>query len=267
MPISVQEKLESRATSRDTQTQQSSLDLAYFVTGTDDDAAALAAVEAYAPISLNGLARQSVRIEPVGPSLWDATASYATSSQPEAPVYAFETGGGTQHITQSRQTVGRYATPGKTAPDFQGAIGVTSDNVDGVDITVPVYQFSETHTLPAPQVTSGYRGTIFSLTGKTNSDSWKGYAPGEVLFMGATGSRRGTLADDPWEITFRFAASPNATGISVGQITGIEKRGWDYMWIRYADDLDESLRTPVKRPVAAYVERVYDSASFGALGI
>ncbi len=35
--------------------------------------------------------------------------------------------------------------PGKTAPNFGGAIGVTQDNVEGVDIYVPVYNFSETH--------------------------------------------------------------------------------------------------------------------------
>jgi len=32
-----------------------------------------------------------------------------------------------------------------TPPDFQGAIGVTQTEVEGVDITVPVYHFSETH--------------------------------------------------------------------------------------------------------------------------
>jgi len=41
----------------------------------------------------------------------------------------------------------RQRPPGKTAPDFKGAIGVTHDNVEGVDIAVPVYSFSETHYL------------------------------------------------------------------------------------------------------------------------
>ena len=57
----------------------------------------------------------------------------------------------------------------------------------------------------------------------------------ECLFLGAAGSKRG--ADDPsslklrragWEITYRFAASPNRTGITVGEITGIAKKGWEY---------------------------------------
>lgn len=272
MPTEVFEKFESRRSTKAAQAAQSSAELGYIVRGTDNDLAARSAAESAAPATYDGLERQSVQIEPIGPLLWDVTVRYgaADDTQPTPaadPVFTFETGGGTQHITQSRQTITRRAAPGATAPDFQGAIGVTSDGVEGVDITVPVYQFSETHTLAASQVTSGYRSTIFGLTGKTNSDSWKGYAPGEVLFLGATGSRRGTLADDPWEITFRFAASPNVSSLSVGPISGIAKKGWEYLWVRYADAEDTAAGTVVKRPVAAYVERVYDAGSFGALGI
>ena len=70
---------------------------------------------------------------------------------------------------------------------FGGAIGVTADGVEGVDITVPVYQFSETHYFSDAQVTGAYKGAIFSCTGKTNAGAFKGFAPGEVLFLGASG--------------------------------------------------------------------------------
>jgi len=136
-----------------------------------------------------------------------------------------------------------------------------------VDITVPVYQFGETHYLPDSVVTQAYKATLFGLTGKVNSGSWKGFAAGEVLFLGATGSKRGTGPDADWEITFRFAASPNATGISVGPIGGIGKKGWEYLWVRYADQEDAGSQAIVKRPIAAYVERVYDEGNFSALGI
>ena len=115
-----------------------------------------------------------------------------------------------------RQTVGTYAASRTTAPDFQGAIGVTQDAVKGVDITVPIYQFTETHYLPAAAVTNSYKGALFSLTGKVNSGGFRGFAAGEVLFLGATGAHRGTGPDDDWEITFRFATSPTVTGLSVG---------------------------------------------------
>ena len=133
-----------------------------------------------------------------------------------------------------------------------------------VDITVPVYSFSETHYLDAAVVTPAYKGTLFSLTGKVNSASFKGLAAGECLFLGASGSMRG--AED-WEITYRFAGSPNRTGLVVGPISGISKKGWEYMWVRYADSEDAAAKAIVKKPVAVYIERVYEEGNFAALGI
>ena len=104
--------------------------------------------------------------------------------------------------------------------------------------------------------------TLFYLTGKVNAAAFKGLSAGECLFLGATGSKRGV---EDWEITYRFAGSQNRTGISVGSIIGISKRGWDYLWVRYADVEDGN--ELVKQPVAAYVERVYDEGNFSALGI
>jgi hypothetical protein len=60
------------------------------------------------------------------------------------------------------------------APNFQGAIGATADGVEGTDIVVPVYQFSETHYLPATFVTPAYKATVFWLTGKVSSQSLQG---------------------------------------------------------------------------------------------
>jgi len=269
VPITVTEKFESR---RSTSGDNPSAELVYTVRGTTEDLAARNAAEAQSPDTYDDLPRQSVAVEPVGPEHWEATVRYALTQQSSPPQtgdssFNFDTGGGTQHITQSKATVGTYAAPGTTAPDFQGAIGVTQDSVNGIDITVPVYQFSETHYLPAAQVTSAYKGTLFNLTGKVNNGSYRGFAAGELLFLGASGSRRGTGADDDWEITFRFAASPNVTGLSVGPMNGIAKKGWEYLWVRYADAEDTSASTIVKRPVSAYVERVYDSGNFGGLGI
>ena len=78
-------------------------------------------------------------------------------------------------------------------------------------------------------------------------------------------SQRGP--DEDWEITFKFAGSPNRTGITVGPITGIAKKGWEYLWVRYADAEDPASNTLVKQPVAAYVEKVYEDGSFSSLGI
>jgi hypothetical protein len=160
--------------------------------------------------------------------------------------------------------IGELAPAGQTPPDFEGAIGVTSDSVEGIDITVPVYNFAETHYIPVASVTSFYKAALFALTGSVNNAAFRGFAAGEVLFLGASGSQRG---QDDWEITFRFAASPNVTGLTVGSITNIDKRGWDYLWVRYADMEDTTAKALVKRPVAVYVEQVYPFADLSGLGI
>ena len=208
-----------------------------------------------------GLPFQEYRLEPSGNGIWDVTARYS-SREPEESEFTFDTSGGTTHITQSLQTVGKYAPAGETAPDFKGAIGVSTDSVEGTDVTVPVYSFSETHRIPGALVTGAYKLTLFMLTGRTNQAVFKGFAAGEVLFLGASGAKRGK---DAWEITFRFAASPNVSGLKVGDIEGINKKGWEYLWVRYADDEDEHVL--VKRPIAVYVEQVYQAGDFAGLGI
>jgi hypothetical protein len=261
VPVTVEEKFESR---RKTAGQSPNAELRYTVRGTDDDDAAMAAVQATAPPFFDYLWRETVSIEPVGPQLWEGIVRYGVIPATAESEFAFETGGGTQHITQSLATGNRYAQPGKTAPDFKGAVGVTADSVEGVDITIPVYHFSETHYLPGEFVTNAYKGILFGLTGRVNSAPFKGLAAGECLFLGASGSKRG---GGDWQITYRFAANPNVAELTVGDITGINKEGWQYLWVRYADAEDSAAKTLVKRPVAVYVEKVYEYGDLSLLGI
>jgi len=268
MPIQVVEHFESRRISTGT---NPSAELRYTIYGTDDDVAARQALADAAPAmydpwgsGLIFLPRNEVAVEPLGPQEWSGRVSYGLLPQTEDAVFNFDTGGGTQHITHSLATVASYAPPGKRAPDFKNLIGVTPDAVEGVEITVPVYQFSETHYLPNQVVTPTYRATLFALTGKVNNATFRGLAAGECLFLGAAGTRRG---QGDWEIMFRFAGSPNAENLRIGDITGINKKGWEYLWVRYADSVDEDAKALVKKPVAVYVEKVYEEADFSELGI
>ncbi len=127
---------------------------------------------------------------------------------------------------------------------------------------MPTFNWSETFYLPVATVTPTYIQKVMALTGKTNAGAFRSFAIGEVLFLGASGSRRG--AED-WAITFKFAASRNATGLTIGGITGVAKGGWEYLWVMYADAEDSGHL--VKQPVGVYVERVYDSGNYADLGI
>ena len=82
--------------------------------------------------------------------------------------------------------------------------------------------------------------------------------------VGAAGTKRG---GGDWEITYRFAASPNVTGLTIGDITGINKKGWEYLWVRYADGVDAAAKALVKKPVAVYIEKVYAEGDFNLLAI
>lgn len=242
--------------------QTNGRELVYHIVGTTSESDAQALLVANAPSTYGGLVLEDISADYEGGGKWKGYARYVRLSGSDE--YTFDTGGGTQRITQSLSTINSYAPAGMTAPNFQGAIGVSEDRVEGVDISVPAYQFTETHTLADAAVTTSYKTTLAGLTGKVNNATFRGFAAGECLFLGAAGSKRG---DELWSITFRFACQPNATGLTVGSITGIDKLGWDYLWVRYADYSDLSAYCLVKRPIAVYVERVYAQADFSGLGI
>lgn len=239
--------------------KQAGRELVYDVIGTDDETEVSTLLLATAPATYLGLELESVEGEPLGGGNWKGYARYVRVNDNE---YTFSTGGGTQHVTQSISTIASYAPAGLSAPDFDGAINVTEDRVEGVDLPAPKYEFSETHYFDDATVTDAYKLDLFALTGRVNNATFRGFAAGECLFLGANGSKRG---DEKWSITFNFACSPNATGQTVGSITGIAKKGWEYLWVRYGTYADSSAFQLVQRPVAAYVEQVFAPGDFGDL--
>ena len=56
---------------------------------------------------------------------------------------------------------------------------------------IPVAQAFSVRSLRAELNTPAY----YALTGMVNSDIFEGYQPGEVLFMGASGQKRGDAED------------------------------------------------------------------------
>jgi hypothetical protein len=262
MPVTIDEKFDSREST--VGIESPSVDLLYVVQGTTSDATVRATVESTIPAIYAGLVFQDYHIAPQGDGVWEVSVRYGKTEPKDTgdSSFSFDTGGGTTHITQSLQTINKYAPAGKVAPDFKGAIGVTHDSVEGTDVTIPVYSFTETHYISIGLVTGAYKATLFGLTGRVNNGGFKGFAAGEVLFLGASGAQRG---EDDWEITYRFAASPNVSGLAIGDITGINKKGWEYLWVRYADAEDQKVL--VKQPIAVYVEKVYEDGNFAGLGI
>lgn len=241
-------------------------ELGFYVIGTSDEIAARDALLAGSPAVYQGLVRKSATLSRQTETSWEGTVTYGRLSQKETgqSTFRFETGGATTRVYQSKATVGSYAPPGKSAPNFQGAVNVQDRRVEGVDIIIPEYTFSETHYRAADAITQAYKITLANLTGKVNNAPFRGFNAGEVLFTGASGSMR---SGEDWEITYNFKASPNLSNLTIGDITGIDKRGWEYLWVLYTEVEDGASKTIIKRPRAVYVERVYDEADFSLLGI
>ncbi len=272
MPITVDEKPDSRESSDESAT------LTYIVRGTSDDAAARAALAAEAPTTHDGLVRVAVRVEPHfidadndAVCVWIGSVEYGQTSDESREtgdsLFSFDTGGGTQHTVTAvpGTSISGYAPGEETAPPAHG-IGDNGERCEGADIVVPIYHFSETHYLPDAFVMPEYKQILFQCTGKTNLDAFRGFKVGEVLFLGASGSKRGK---EDWEVTFRFAAKPNREDFAVagGTITVPSCKGWEYLWLRFESKEDDGSHRMYRRAIAAYVAPVYEEFLFSSLGI
>lgn len=238
--------------------------LFYRVIGTSDDQAALAAALAAVPATYADAPRKSLRLERGGVDGWLVEVDYSGVNSDNDDEWSFDTTGATAKITQSLETVARYAPSGETAEDYKGAIGVTDSGIDGCDIVIGTFKFSRVRTYAGDVLADGYASILKALTGKVNNAPFCGQAVGEVLFAGAKGSKKGS---SPWKLSYDFIGSENQTGIVVGPITGISKSGHQYLWVRYEETDDAAAHRHVKRPRSAYVERVYRSANFALLGL
>lgn len=273
---------------------QSSYRKSYKVFGTTDDTVVHAEANTritsalaywqYPGVPGMQLRAESYSVSYLGDDAWQVQIDYVKDGseggeEPLKRARSFDTTGGTQHITQAaggtvtvtgttivtQSSEARY--PPGTAPSMSNAIGVTEAGVQGVDIVVPQMQWQESYDVPNAYVTPSYIRTVAALTGTINAATFRGFQPGEVLFLGCSGSHEW---DDqrgigPWSLSYRFVASPNVTNQTIGDITGIAKDGHDYLWVVY--ESASSNGSLVKRPKFVYVNRVYKRANFSLLGL
>ena len=272
MAITMQEKPDSRSWTAGSRRR---CEHRFLLAGTSDDIDIRDYVEQHTGLFYDTCVRTDIQIEPefvdddTDTGRWTATVAYE-----ELPVtVSFEGNEGSVHITQSLQTVHKYAPAGKTPPDFAGAIGVAGSDVEGVDIVAPTFDFTISVLMVDADVTLGYLQSLRAAQGKVNSVpytvtvgglSWQ-FAAGELLMRRVSATKRGA---ETWEINALFSASENQTNIVIGsganEITIAAKWGWEYLWVLYDGEVDAAATPPrlTKRPVAAYVEKVYRTAVF-----
>ena len=262
MSITVSEKYGSPKVSKG---ENGSATRNYIIMGTTSEDDALNALASGSPAIYYYMPRKNFGVRAIANDIWEGTARYGADAPDVSSgqfTTSFDTSGGTVHVTQSRVNKGNYAPTGKTAPDFKGAIGVTKSEVQGVDITVPAFSFSETHYIAnADSKALVYR----DLTGCVNAQAFRGFADGEVLLMGVIGE----LDTDTgmYRVQFKFTAGDNVVDLNVGDINVNSKRAHEYMWVRYEQAEDTTAKTLVQHPASIHVEEVYPAGDFSLLGI
>lgn len=249
----------------------SSIEIKYLVLNAEGKQAAIDGVLAQAPKTFGGLYLKSVQFDGYdGEGAILLSAIYSREQENMLPDdlkdndrgFTFTTTGGTMRRSVPLLRMKRIP---KSAPDHDGINVNDQLEVDGVDVVSPVFSFTETHYFKGSKVNTRYKNTLANLTGRMNNSPFRGYKGGEVLFMGAEGSRKGIDKDDLWEITFKFSVQRSETNITIGNLTLPHKAGWDYLWVKYGRKVvDGRVKTYAK---ALYVDRVYYTADFSQLGI
>lgn len=244
------------------------------------------AVTYFSGTQYDGLFFSKIRVnERIGDSRWRISVEYNGRGDWYNEIanensFEFDTSGGTQHIRSSLETRNKY---GDFPAELDGVVGWDGDSVEGVDITVPVFNWRLTYS---PSVLPALYGQLcMNLTGKVNSASFFGWDEGEVLFMGATAKRNGS---DGWQLEWKFASSPNRLlesyngpiyvpgivyvagddipeGSSEGDPIPCQKYGWDYLWVGYEKVDDSAAKKTIPKPLFVYVEKVYPEADLNLL--
>jgi hypothetical protein len=242
----------------------------YVLTGEADAVTARAYVIANTPKTFSTLYRKSVKMEHLGAGIWNADIEYATNSAAREPAagnynWSFDTTGQSRRITQGLQHIATY--PSSGAPyNHHGAIGVTDNSVEGVDVPDKAFRWSETWQLALASYGFFYSSILGELTGRINASYFRGFPGGTVRFDGAAGAA--SREDQSLlEITYNFTVSPSESGMTVGSISGISKTGWDYLWVRYQQQDNATTKVTELTPVQVEVDRVSWAFNFSLLGI
>lgn len=250
----------------------------YKLIGVASEAAAKMLAAGYTPalyVSLYDgiLYRQNIACDKVAPTSWNIDVTWGSYDKKEREAgdfsWRFSTGGGTKHVTQAISHVAHYTKDGLGAPgddnDHKGVIGVNEQgDVEGIDIPDTIFRWNEHHSLLFANYGWTYAKGLESYTNHVNDAPFRGLEAGTVRLDNAEG---GQSSKDPLllEVDFYFEHSPNATGLVVGNIAGINKLGHQYLWVRHKTKSGTE-NTP-KQPDLVSVEQVFYDADFSALGI
>lgn len=201
-------------------------------------------------------------------SSWEATAEYKTDKKsfPNQLSRTFDTSGNTVHKTFSIKRVYARSTiyNAESEEGKPAEVGFNGEEVEGVDVGVAGFKFTETHPIPDSAVTFEYEQALSKASWHVNDAPFRGYEAGEVLFKGVSGSKNGT---EKWTLNFEFEVIHNEKNVAIGDIVVAEKKGWDYASVRFTPKLSDDNSGIIIKITGVFVDQVYPTADFSSLGI
>ena len=196
-----------------------------------------------------------------------------SDSDDDTPTMSFDCGGGQRHVTTAlyQTHYGNHSAysdmkligwNGKPGSDMQ---------VAGVDVPTAQMRLDFTKYIRYNEATdTRYMRNCASLVGFVNRDKFKGWNPGEVMFLG---NSFGTPLKhvNKVQVIFHFAVQMAETkkiklaGSSAE--TTITKKGFEYVWIIPKTGVKHGTQTPVIEIDDFFVAGVIEAKDFSALGI
>jgi len=129
--------------------------------------------------------------------------------------------------------IGWYGKAGQ-AEINSGGVFFNGEEVTGTEVPVAEDRIIVSYRHPKQFLNHNYIRAIGTLRGYPCADTFLGYAPGEVRYMG------GQFTESETEATaqYHFDVSPNVTGLVVAGITIAAKFGFDSLSPHYAHGVD-----------------------------
>lgn len=249
-------------------------EVGYLVTGVSKRDDARKEVLAKAPESEDALPLKSIRFEgfsgdeamefSVIYGALETTSGGNSDDEEEETTVSFDCSGGTTHIVRSlnQRKLKSEPNPGGMI-GWNGKLGAEAE-YSGVDVVSATMRETYTARMKLSRLTTAYKRMLANLTGKVNSGVFKGWKPGEVLFLGASFS--GSVSGSELiTVTYNFAIQQNEENVPIFDGVRVNKKGWEYLWTisrTVADPETKANRVEIQN---AFVDQVYAQADFGQL--
>lgn len=213
---------------------------------------------------------------PVGGGVWDVSAKYSLAkrenieSQIGGPRYSYSGSVKAETVLRALKETRYSRTSGAAAVDMKKNINWTQEGIEGVSLEFPFSTFKLTRTHPANTFTVPVLRDLRKIQKHVNSDTWKSWSPGEILFDSFEITR---TDDGKEEVVSNWTYSPNFTDINAADADGekpfpefgvIPKKGHEYLWVDWIEESDSATGKKTKKPLGIYVNKVYKTASFTA---